>query len=67
MNGSGKCDGLITRRRNNEASVIDFVIVSKDVFEDVDSLLIDEHKIMLWSDSQSQKTAAEYRKVIIIQ
>ena len=55
VNGTEKCHGLITRQRNNEASVIDFVIVSNDLFEDVDSLLIDEaqnHALVRYSKSK---------------
>ena len=44
VNGTAKCNGLITRQRNNEKSIIDFVIVSKDIFDNIDSLLIDEER-----------------------
>ena len=44
-----KCSGLITRRRitkqSKEESVIDFVILSDDIQNDVESLIIDEERI----------------------
>ena len=43
-----KCTGLITRRRTTvdgtEESIIDFVIVSNDMEEDIESLLVDEER-----------------------
>ena len=43
-----KCSGLITRRRvtveGTEESIIDFVVVSNDLKENVESLLIDEER-----------------------
>ena len=44
VNGTDKCNGLITRQRKDEKSVIDFVIVSKDIFDNIDRLLIDEER-----------------------
>ena len=44
VNGTDKCTGLITRQRNDEKSVIDFVIVSKDILESIDRLVIDEER-----------------------
>ena len=47
LNGvESKCDGAITRRRvtkdNIEESIIDFVITSADLIDDVESIVIDE-------------------------
>ena len=44
VNGTDKCNGLITRQRKDEKSVIDFLIVSKDIFDNIDRLLIDEER-----------------------
>ena len=48
VNGSKKCSGLITRRRKAkekvEESVIDLVIISDDLDDDLESLKIDENR-----------------------
>ena len=49
VNGlDNKVKGLITRRRvtvdSNEESIIDFVIISADLIDDIEELNIDEHK-----------------------
>ena len=48
VNSLNKCSGLITRRRVTregvEESVIDFVIISNDLLEDIASMEIDEHR-----------------------
>ena len=48
MNGSSKCKGLITRKRRArnkvEESVIDIVIVSNDLEEELECLEIDEKR-----------------------
>ena len=48
VNGSQKCSGLITRRRETkdgvEESVIDHVIITEDLAKDLDSMKIDEER-----------------------
>ena len=48
VNGLEVCKGLITRERstvnNIERSIIDFVIVSKDIVEDIVEMLIDDER-----------------------
>ena len=48
MNGSDKCEGVITRSLlvdgKLETSVIDFVIISEDLFSYVDKMIVDEDR-----------------------
>ena len=66
VNGSSKCSGLITRRRRAkdkvEESIIDLVIISKDLDEELESLEIDEDRLHVLTRIKKTKKGLQ-RKV----
>ena len=64
-----KCSGVITRTRVTtegvEASVIDFVIVSNDLVESINSLLIDEERLhVLVKYSKTKKKESDHNVLV---